>query len=301
MSEFLQISFDLGPLPAETAEQACLECGASAITFADARDEPVLEPAPGEFRLWPATRLQALFAPDASPADTVRSLSEALGLPPGQLEVQRLADRAWEREWLRDFHAMRFGERLWICPHHEQVEDPEARVVRLDPGLAFGTGTHPTTALCLEWLDAHAPPAGEVIDYGCGSGVLALAAVRLGARAAQCFDIDPQALQATRDNAAANGLERRIHTRETAAALRAPVALLMANILSAPLVALAPRFAALVGRSGSILLSGLLEPQAPEVTAAYAPWFELHPFATREGWVALSGTRTAAPPPGEPI
>ena len=187
MSEFLQISFDLGTLAADSAEQACLACGASAITFADARDEPVLEPAPGEFRLWSSTRLQALFAPGTPPAATVRALSAALGVNPGQLEVRRLADRVWEREWLRDFHAMRFGRRLWICPHHAQVEDPEAAVVRLDPGLAFGTGTHPTTALCLEWLDAHPPLADEVIDYGCGSGILALAAARLGARRVQCL------------------------------------------------------------------------------------------------------------------
>ncbi len=297
MSEFLQISFELLGLPAEQAEEACLACGASAITFADARDEPVLEPAPGELRLWPVTRLQALFAPDAPQADTVRALSSALGVPPERLQVQHLADRAWEREWLRDFHAMRFGVRLWICPHHEQVEDPDAAVVRLDPGLAFGTGTHPTTALCLEWLDAHPPLEREVIDYGCGSGVLALAAARLGASGVQCFDIDPQALLATRDNAEANALAQRIRPCDSADALSAPVGLLMANILCAPLVALAPRFAALLAPHGSILLSGLLEHDAPQVRAAYAPWFELCPFGSREGWIALAGRRTAAPDP----
>ncbi len=300
MSEFLQISFDLGALPADSAEQACLACGASAITFADAHDEPVLEPAPGELRLWSATRLQALFAPGTPQTATVRALSAALGVEPGQLEVRRLADRAWEREWLRDFHAMRFGRRLWICPHHEQVEDPGAAVVRLDPGLAFGTGTHPTTALCLEWLDAHPPLGDEVIDYGCGSGILALAAARLGARRVQCFDIDPQALLATRDNAEANGLCSRIRPCASADALAAPAALLIANILCGPLVALAPRFAALVEPCEAILLSGLLEADAPEVTAAYASWFELSPFASREGWIALSGRRTAAPAPASP-
>ena len=297
MSEFLQISFELLGLPAEQAEEACFACGASAITFADARDEPVLEPAPGEVRLWPATRLQALFAPDAPQAATVRALSGALGVPPERLQVQHLADRAWEREWLRDFHAMRFGARLWICPHHEQVEDPDAAVVRLDPGLAFGTGTHPTTALCLEWLDAHPPLEREVIDYGCGSGILALAAARLGACRVQCFDIDPQALLATRDNAEANALAERIRPCASADALSAPVGLLMANILCAPLVALAPRFAALLAPRGSILLSGLLERDTPQVCAAYAPWFELRPFGAREGWIALAGLRTAAPDP----
>ena len=293
MSEFLQISFELGALPADSAEQACFECGASAVTFADARDEPVLEPAPGELRLWTSTRLQALFAPDAPTGETVQALSAALGVPPAQLEVSRLADRAWEREWLRDFHAMRFGARLWVCPHHESVPDPDAAVVRLDPGPAFGTGSHPTTALCLQWLDAHPPIEGEAIDYGCGSGILALAAARLGARTVQCFDIDPQALLATHENAAANGLAAQIRTCASVDDLRAPVTLLMANILCAPLVALAARFAALVAPGGSILLSGVLEADTHELTVAYARWFELRPYALRDDWVALSGRRNS--------
>ncbi len=294
MSQFLQISFDLGSLPIEAAEQACMDRGASAITLADARDEPVLEPAPGEMRLWPATRLQALFAPGTPRDTTVHGLGVALGLDPAQLEVRWIADRAWEREWLREFHARRFGRRLWICPHHEQVTDPDAAVVRLDPGLAFGTGTHPTTALCLEWLDAHPPVDCEVIDYGCGSGVLALAAARLGAHTVHCFDIDPQALIATRDNAAVNRLSGHIRPCESAEALAAPVALLMANILLTPLVALAPRFGALVRPGGGILLAGLLESQAEEARQAYAPWFTLSPFGAREGWIGLSGTRDSS-------
>ena len=295
MSEFLQITFELEQIPAESAEAACFECGANAITFVDARDAPVLEPAPGEFRLWPATRLQALFAPEAAQADVIAHLSTALGVPAERLEARRVADRAWEREWLRDFHAMRFGSRLWICPQHDPVDEPGAAVVKLDPGLAFGTGTHPTTALCLEWLDAHPPLAREVIDYGCGSGVLALAAARLGARRVQCFDIDPQALLATQENAAANGLENQVLPCATAQALEGPVALLMANILCGPLVDLAAQFAAQVEPSGAVLLAGLLERDADEVTGAYAPWFELQPFAVREGWMVLSGTRSGAP------
>lgn len=294
MSEFLQISFELGTLPVETAEQACLECGASAITFADARDEPVFEPAPGEVRLWPSTRLQALFAPGTPRAATVRALGAALGLDPAQLAARWIADRAWERQWLRDFHARRFGTRLWICPRHEQVTDPEAVVVRLDPGLAFGTGTHPSTALCLEWLDAHPPVNRSVIDYGCGSGVLALAAARLGARSVQCFDVDPQALIATGENAQANGLTEHVRPTASAQALSGPVALLMANILLAQLLALAPHFAALVQPGGELLLSGLLEAQAPEAQRAYRPWFALAAFGAREGWIALSGARNEA-------
>ena len=287
MTQLLEISFELGALPPEGAEQACLDCGASAITFADARDEPVLEPAPGEVRLWPSTRLKALFAPGTEPVAALESLSRSLGLPVRQLQAQVLEDRPWEREWLRDFHAMRFGRRLWICPHHERVEAPEAVVVHMDPGLAFGTGTHPTTALCLEWLDAH-PPAGEVIDYGCGSGVLALAAAKLGARAVHCFDIDKQALLATRNNTLANGLGERIRLCEAPEALpRAD--LLLANILCAPLAALAPRFATLVRANGALVLSGLMEHQASEVVRAYERWFDMAIFGSRDGWMALSG------------
>lgn len=186
-------------------------------------------------------------------------LSRALGLDPLLLRAREVADRAWEREWLRDFHAMRFGRRLWVCPHHEQVADPGAAVVRMDPGLAFGTGTHPTTALCLEWLDAHPPADCAVIDYGCGSGVLALAALRLGARSASCFDIDPQALIAARDNASANGLSDRLRLCNSGAAIAGGADLLLANILSGPLVALAPAFADLLQAAGELVLSGLME------------------------------------------
>ncbi len=295
MTEFLEISFDLGSLPPERAEEACLECGASAITLADAQDEPVLEPAPGEVRLWPATRLQALFAPGTDPTVAVAALSLTLGIPARSLQARLIADRAWEREWLRDFHAMRFGSRLWICPHHERVDAPEAVVVHMDPGLAFGTGTHPTTALCLQWLDAH-PPAGEVIDYGCGSGVLALAAAKLGAHLVHCFDIDGQALIATRDNTLANGMEGRIRLCETPEALPA-ADLLLANILSAPLVTLAPRFASLIRTDGAVVLSGLMDHQASEVTHAYSTWFDMHIFGSSDGWSALSGRRNDRPAP----
>jgi ribosomal protein L11 methyltransferase len=255
----------------------------------------VLEPAPGEFRLWPAVRVSALFPAQADPGSLIGEVSRALGLDPGLLRLREVADRAWEREWLRDFHAMRFGKRLWICPHHEQVDDPHAAVVRMDPGLAFGTGTHPTTALCLEWLDAHPPTGAEVVDFGCGSGILALAALRLGARSASCFDIDSQALIATGDNASANGLRGRMHLCDSDGAIARGADLLLANILSGPLVQLAPRFADIVRPSGELVLSGLLESQIAEVTRAYDPWFDMSPFGVRESWVCLWGRRNARP------
>jgi ribosomal protein L11 methyltransferase len=291
---FLEISWDLGRLPADEAEAICLSCGAMAVTFVDADEDdaaPVLEPAPGEFRLWPAAQVQALFPPDADRDATLHALSRALGLAPAVLRARAVADRAWEREWLRDFHAMRFGRRLWVCPHHEQVDDPEAAVVRMDPGLAFGTGTHPTTALCLEWLDAHPPLGGTVVDFGCGSGVLALAALRLGAGAASCFDIDPQALVATRDNASANRLSGQVRLCDSAAAIPRGADLLLANILSGPLVGLAASFADIVRDSGLLVLSGLMEQEAADVTLAYDAWFDMRIFGVRESWVCLWGRR----------
>jgi ribosomal protein L11 methyltransferase len=186
---------------------------------------------------------------------------------------------------------MCFGRRLWVSPHHAHVHTQGAVVVKLDPGLAFGTGTHATTAMCLAWLDEHAAEGQLAIDYGCGSGVLAVAAVKLGARAAYAFDIDPQALTATRDNAAANDVAAQVHVVERESDLPTGADLLLANILCGPLCELAPRFAALVRPGGKIVLAGLLSTQADEVIRAHAEWFDLAPYATREGWTALSGVR----------
>ena len=293
---FHELSFDLGSLDVEAAEQAAFGCGAIAVTFVDAHAEDlhraVLEPAPGEMRLWSATRVKCLFEDSAAaPRASAESLAAILGIDAALIEVQPVADRRWEREWLKDFHALRFGEHLWICPHHERVSAPDAVVVTLDPGLAFGTGTHPSTALCLTWLDAHPPIGARVIDYGCGSGVLGLAAARLGAAEVHAFDIDPQALIATAENAAVNQLQRRLQVHGSAAGLPAASDLLLANILAGPLCALAPSFAALVRPGGQVVLAGLMEHESMDVTAAYAACFDVAPFAARDGWVCLSGPR----------
>lgn len=295
---FLEVSCDLDGLSAADAEAACFACGASAVTFVDADDRdtsPVLEPAPGEFRLWPAARINALFAADADGEATVRALSRALGIDAARLHAREVADRAWEREWLRDFHAMRFGRRLWVCPQHEQVDEPAAAVVRMDPGLAFGTGTHPTTALCLEWLDAHPPEGSDVVDFGCGSGLLALAALRLGARSASCFDIDPQALIATRDNAATNGLSAQVRLCSSIDAIPRRADLLLANILAGPLIELSASFAEILRPGGTLVLSGLLEADVLEVTHAYDAWFDMSIYGVRESWVCLWGRRNGRP------
>jgi ribosomal protein L11 methyltransferase len=291
MSGFLELSFELGALDSDAVEDCCVAAGATAVTFVDGRDDPVLEPLPGEFRLWPRTRVRALFGAAAEPVLLTQVLAARLGIAPESIRSERIADRAWEREWLRDFHAMRFGRRLWVCPHHEMPDAPGAIVVRLDPGLAFGTGSHPTTALCLQWLDARIAPGVSVIDYGCGSGILAIAAVKLGAREASCFDIDPQALLAAGDNAAANDVGTRVRICDSADSLPHDADLLLANILAGPLCELAPQFASRVRPGGTVVLAGLLEAQAPEVTFAYRACFDMQPFGTREGWVGLSGRR----------
>ena len=292
---FLELSFDLGSLPSEAAEQGALACGACAVTLVDAHDDPryqVLEPAPGEFRLWRTTRVQCLFAHREDIAGLTQALGAAVGIDPARIATQQIADRAWEREWLRDFHAMRFGRRLWVCPQHEHVSDPGAIVVRLDPGLAFGTGTHPTTALCLEWLDAHLPDSpARVIDFGCGSGVLALAAARLGALEVHAFDIDPQALIATADNARTNSVQAQVHVHADASALPSGVDVLLANILAGPLCELAPRFASLVRPGGQVVLAGLMAHEVADVTGAYAACFDVARCGEREGWVCLAARR----------
>lgn len=288
---FHQLVIDLGHADPAPAEQACLGLGAVAVSLTDAGDHPLLEPAPGEMPLWPEIRLLALFEQTADPRLLAAVLTAVLGLPEHAIRVEALADRAWEREWLRDFRPMRFGRRLWVCPGGQQAPARDAVVLELDPGLAFGTGTHATTAMCLEWLDG-APLAGRrVLDYGCGSGILALAALKLGADSATAFDIDPQALTATRGNAGRNALEHRLRLVSDAWAVRGPFDVVLANILAGPLVQLAPALAGHCGADGSLVLAGLLDAQAPEVAQAYGPWFDIGPAARRDGWTMLAGRR----------
>ena len=289
---YLSLSVDLEGLDPEAAEAACFDAGALSITLTDAVDDAILEPKPGELRLWPQTVLQALFDADTAGPTAIVALAGALALPATRIRVAQVADRVWEREWLKDFHAMQFGRRLWILPHHDAAPvDPQAVVVRLDPGLAFGTGTHPSTALCLTWLDATLQPGERVVDYGCGSGVLAIAAARLGAAQVDCYDIDPQAAIATRDNAAANHVSERILQHDDPATLPRAADVLLANIISGTLIELAPRFATLLRPGGQLVLAGILDEQAESVIAAYAGWIRLVTAGQRDGWTALAGRR----------
>jgi ribosomal protein L11 methyltransferase len=288
---FHQLVVDLAGADLDRAEAACEHLGALAVTLADAGDTPVLEPGPGETPLWPAVRLRALFPVGVDPQATAAALASELGIATGAVALEFVADRAWEREWLKDFRPMRFGRRLWVCPAGRRPDGPAPVVLALDPGLAFGTGTHPTTALCLEWLDAAIAGGERVLDYGCGSGILALAALKLGAEEAAALDIDPQALVATRENAAKNGLSQRVAVAESADALVGRFDVVLANILSGPLVTLAPALAARTRAGGALLLAGMLERQADEVARAYRPWFDIGPAAAREGWTLLAGRR----------
>ncbi|MFL6620615.1 MAG: 50S ribosomal protein L11 methyltransferase, partial [Povalibacter sp.] len=245
---FLQVTLAIGSADPEAYEDALFAAGALSVTLEDAADHPVLEPAPGTTPLWPNVQIKALFDGAADP-DVVQAVLRSQPLPAmPDPNFQLIEDRVWEREWLKDFHPMRFGKRLWICPDGQRPTDDELHTqgfniepcfIDLDPGLAFGTGTHPTTALCLEWLDGAEPSGRTTIDYGCGSGILAIAALKLGAAAALAVDIDPQALVATHENAARNGVDTHLTVRSVGEMTSAPAHLLLANILAEPLIELA--------------------------------------------------------------
>lgn len=289
-----QLIFDLVPEQAESLSGLLSEAGAASVTFQDCADTPIYEPAPDGSDLWEQTRVTGLFEGGID-LDAVltqlRQTPDFATLPP--YRICELEEQQWERAWMAQFKPIHFGKRLWICPTETAPPDPTALNIMLDPGLAFGTGTHPTTALCLEWIDGHPPEGMSVIDYGCGSGVLAIAAALSGAREISAIDIDPQALLATRSNAARNGVAEQIATAlpDEVANTLAPVDCLLANILANPLIELADDFSTVVKHNGIIVLSGVLSDQAEQVIEAYRPWFEFEPMIERGGWVRLVARR----------
>jgi ribosomal protein L11 methyltransferase len=293
---WLQLTFETTPEDAEHFSDLLSKAGASAVTYLDSADQPLYEPPPGETPLWSHTRVMALFDATTNMDEVVAQISTELApqsLP--DWRVSPLEDKDWEREWMDNFKPMSFGSRLWIVP--SWAEPPEAGAVNilLDPGLAFGTGTHPTTSLCLQWLDEHSSREGmdypEVVDYGCGSGILAVAAAKLGARQVWAVDNDPQALIATRDNAAKNEVIDSIEAVFPGGLPAIKTPLLLANILAQPLMDFAERFALLVSPGGHIVLSGILREQVDQVAACYQPWFEMDPPVLQEEWGRLTGRR----------
>lgn len=275
---------------ADALSDAFSECGAVAVTFEDDADQPIYEPDLGTTPLWTATRIVALFDAETNPDDVDNMLSTLITDPPSY-RVEAVEDKDWEREWMDNFHPIQFGERLWICPSWHTPPAADAVNIMLDPGLAFGTGTHPTTALCLNWLDQADLKGKYVIDYGCGSGILAIAAALLGAERVIGVDTDPQALEATRANAARNGVE--IEAYLPGDCPDEPCDLLLANILAGPLQTLAPLFANLAKPNAEIVLSGILQVQAEEVSESYQAWFDMQPAVIKEDWIRLNGTRHA--------
>ncbi|MDX7715476.1 50S ribosomal protein L11 methyltransferase [Aeromonas caviae] len=288
---WIQIRINATAKTADKVSNMLLGRGAQAVTFMDAKDVPVYEPMPGETPLWGETEVMGLFDAETDPAPTIAFFQQIFGEDVGY-KVEQLEDKDWVREWMDHFHPMQFGERLWICPSWRDVPNPDAVNVMLDPGLAFGTGTHPTTALCLQWLDGLDLAGKTVVDFGCGSGILGIAALKLGAARVIGIDIDPQAIQASRDNAARNGVADQIELYLPADQPQDVEAdVVVANILAGPLRELAPLIAG-HGKAGSLMaLSGVLESQAPELKTIYGQWFEMDPTAVKEEWCRLSGRK----------
>ncbi|MBL0560820.1 50S ribosomal protein L11 methyltransferase [Aeromonas hydrophila] len=288
---WIQIRINATAKTADKVSNMLLGRGAQAVTFMDAKDVPVYEPLPGETPLWGETEVMGLFDAETDPAPTIAFFQQIFGEDVGY-KVEQLEDKDWVREWMDHFHPMQFGKRLWICPSWRDVPNPDAVNVMLDPGLAFGTGTHPTTALCLQWLDGLDLAGKTVVDFGCGSGILGIAALKLGAARVIGIDIDPQAIQASRDNAERNGVADQIELYLPADQPQDVEAdVVVANILAGPLRELAPLIAG-HGKAGSLMaLSGVLESQAPELETIYGQWFEMDPTAVKEEWCRLSGRK----------
>ena len=293
---WIQVKIDIHPSQIDSIEDLLLVSGACAVTMEDGKDQPIYEPERGTTPLWKNTQLTGLF--DAA-ADMQRIIpkiesryQELSGSPLPSHRVEILEDKDWERAWMDNFHPMLFGKRLWICPSWREPEDPNGINLMLDPGLAFGTGTHPTTALCLAWLDAQDLTDKVVVDYGCGSGILGIAALLLGAKRVIGVDNDPQALEASRENTRRNNIaEERfeIYLPNEAPDIKADV--MIANILAQPLISLSPTLSNMTKQNGLLVLSGILEQQASDVSERYSEWFDMEQPEQQEEWIRLSGKR----------
>ena len=291
-TDWLQIKLRTTNQSADVIAELLEQLGAMAVSYTDAEDSPILEPKPGERRLWPNTEVTGLLAQGTDPKPILDKLKAILGdhIP---MAATALEDKNWIRAWMDQFTPLKFGEHLWICPSLLEVKEENAVVVSLDPGLAFGTGTHPTTALCLGYLDSLDLQGKQVLDYGCGSGILAIAALKLGAKNALGVDIDEQALQASRENAERNNVSDKLElfmgTDQKLDLPKSPVT--VANILAGPLAELEPIIASLTESGGKLALSGILTEQADSVIEAYSKDFVMNKVKDKEGWALLTGTR----------
>lgn len=289
MNRYRTVRFCIPSDRLDAAEELLWSLGAASVTLMDEGDQPLHEPGPGEMPLWNSMVLEALI-PEDLPKETVRSALAGEGVLEGQdrdVEFDALPERDWVRAWMDRYEPMRFGTSIWVCPSHREPDPSWPVVVRLDPGLAFGTGTHPTTALCLEWLDGLDLDGVDVVDYGCGSGILAVAAALKGARRVLAIDHDPQALEATLDNAERNGVVERIEAVLPEQAPDGRASVVVANILAGPLVELAESIAGRVAPGGHLALSGILADQAETVLDAYRSRLRPAGDAMREEWVRL--------------
>ncbi len=281
----------------DIAEALLLNAGALSVTLEDNADEPILEPELGSTPIWQQTKVIGLFAQGSNGKMLAQNIQRdcqqmiAADLQP-KISVQELADKNWLTVWQDDYHPMQFGKRLWVCPSWTDAPDADAINLKLDPGLAFGTGTHPTTALCLRHLDKHIKGGEQVLDFGCGSGILGIAAVLLGAQSFYGIDIDPQAIIASADNAKRNQLtdaQYQLYLPEQAPDRQ--YQWVIANILASPLMQLAEKLAGYCQTGGQIMLSGLLESQAKDMLAHYTNWFELDPIQQIDDWILITGTK----------
>jgi len=276
----------------ERLEDALLESGAVSVTLQDNADQPIFEPGLGETPLWDMVRITGLYDAEINTAETTAMAVSIFGdeLPEHAWEL--LEDKDWEREWMSNYHAIRCGERLWICPSWQQPPEPDKVNLMLDPGLAFGTGTHPTTFMCMQWIDQQDFTDLDIVDYGCGSGILGIATLLMGAKKVIGIDIDPQALLATTENAKRNNLPADampVYLPPRCPKVEADI--MLANILAGPLAELAPTLSGLTKLGGKICLSGILAVQAESVKIAYSQWFDFDPTAHQEEWVRLTATK----------
>lgn len=274
----------------ELVSEELEEMGALSVMLTDKEDNPVLEPAPGTTPLWPEVIMQVLYSQANEANDAAMFIKSKYPVLETQMEV--IEDRDWERVWMDDFKPQRFGSRLWICPSWANPPDPKAVNLMLDPGLAFGTGTHPTTALCLSWLDQADLTGKNIIDYGCGSGILSLASLKLGAAKVYAVDIDEQALQATQNNAQTNQLNLNQLAISQPEVLTEPVDIILANILLDPLMSLKYRFQELLKPNGVLVVSGILEEQISTLTNAYDAVFTPIHHECIDGWALIIFARS---------